>query len=119
MGNCSRKYKAWSDVYNEIWVTPSYLDTREFKEYAAAIGEIIQAAKSSVSIRDIHRKLGDKVRIEWTADALEYVNNIVAIGILPTRYRTSTCVKSPRKVSSKKANSMRWMFPNRPHLADE
>lgn len=80
---------AWIDS----WETPTYLDSKAFRKYAAAIDAIIHQADRSVSIADIHRQLGDKKRIEWTADAIDSLRNIEPVGILPTRYRPRNTVR--------------------------
>lgn len=65
----------------------SYLDSVEFKRYAAAVGEIIdRSGTDGVTIRQIHVTLGDYARREWTLDAIDSLHNISTSGLQPTRY---------------------------------
>ncbi|MBO0200877.1 hypothetical protein, partial [Vibrio alginolyticus] len=49
---------------------------------------ILISTPYAMSVREIHLALGDEMKREWTADALERlkVDDIDEIGILPTRY---------------------------------
>lgn len=80
--------------------SPCYLDSREFAAYRDRVRRVIaQAAVEhdpgpdndrvfpGITIRGIHEALGLDARIEWTADALEMIRDIEAIGVCPTRYR--------------------------------
>lgn len=66
----------------------SYYDTRDFKLYAAHIGEIIDdAGREGITIRGIHGALGHLARREWTMDAIDSLKNIENLGVLCARYR--------------------------------
>ena len=67
--------------------TDSYLDSMEFKQYAAAIRDIVHRSETPVSIGDIHRALKRKARMEWTADAIDSIKDIQTVSLLPTRYQ--------------------------------
>lgn len=70
-----------------IFDSGSYFDSRPFRTYADQIRGLIFAAPAPLSIRDIHRLLGPEARPRWTADAIESIRDIEALGLLPTRYR--------------------------------
>lgn len=108
----------WTDP----WESATWLDSRPFKEYAAAVEAIIfrgvadQASSNGgelrgLTTREIHATLGDAAKREWTADALDAIDSIEAVGILPTRYRPRAGAKPKLKLP--KNQSMRWLFPSR------
>lgn len=72
--------------WNEIFESPTWLDGREFKEYALEVALILDKAKEPLCTREIHKALGKKARPRWTADALEAVRNLGKTGVLVTRY---------------------------------
>jgi hypothetical protein len=89
----------------------TYFETSEFRAYKDAIMHIIFEAAFPVSIGDIHRAFGEKVRRSWTADALESLNCIEEVGLLPTRYKPLG-----RDIAGlhKPVNENQWLaiFPN-------
>lgn len=94
-----------------------YLDTAEFKAYAALVEMAVHSAPvsdgrntpGSISTRQIHEILGEHARREWTLDAIDSLLSVEAIGILPTRYRRKLGVK-PLFDKIPKSDSMRWIF---------
>lgn len=96
------EHEFWSD-------RGTYLTTPEFKAYAAAIGEIIDAAgRQGVTTRQIHEALGDDTRRNWTADAIDSLKNIQEIGVLVTRYVRTDGAKMSQTVHDWKN------YPDRP-----
>jgi hypothetical protein len=71
---------------DDIFESPTWLDSKEFKEYALDIALILHRAKEPLCTREIHKALGKKARPRWTADALEAVRNLGKTGVLVTRY---------------------------------
>lgn len=74
----------------DIIEADTYLDTDLFKAYVEKVRAIIAAEAAPIGTRDIHRRLKTAAKPEWTADALEAIGDIEAVGVLPTRYRIST-----------------------------
>jgi hypothetical protein len=75
-----------SPGWNEIFESPTWLDSRPFKEYALKIALILLNSDRPLCTREIHEQLGDDAHPRWTMDALEAVNNLGKTGILVTRY---------------------------------
>lgn len=87
----------------------SYLDTREFRDYAAAIGKVIDAHGSEgATTRQIHEALGDDARREWTADAIDSLKDIKTAGVLVTRYIRAGATEMSKTVHDWKN------YPDRP-----
>lgn len=93
----------WSDE-------KSYFETREFRDYAAAVGEIIDALTPAggCTIRFIHETLGDDARREWTLDAIESLKNIEEVGVVVSRYLRTDGAKMSKTVHDWKS------YPDRP-----
>lgn len=72
--------------WNEVFESPTWLDSREFKLYALRIATILLKAEHPLSTREIHDALGADADRRWTQDALEAIRNLGKTGILPTRY---------------------------------
>jgi hypothetical protein len=86
------KSKQRSHINKEIWQDlpelPTYLDDPEFLLYAQRVDMIIAAAgEVGVTTREIHVRLGERTRREWTMDAIVSLHMIDTVGFLPTRYR--------------------------------
>jgi hypothetical protein len=101
------RQRIWTDPYErEEGFEETYLDSDRFDVYCELVRSVIyhaheqaqrEAAASGdpnwinaqrpVCTRDIHRALGKKARIDWTADALQAIGDIEEVGVLPTRYR--------------------------------
>jgi hypothetical protein len=88
LGKYHRSNRRTSTSWNEIFESPTWLDSREFKEYALAVALVLLDTDEDHALctRQIHEALGDKARPEWTQDALEAVRNLGKTGLLPTRY---------------------------------
>lgn len=71
--------------WHDMWESPTWLDTKEFKEYALKVAIVLQNADRPLCTREIHAALADP-KPRWTQDALEAVRNLGKVGILPTRY---------------------------------
>lgn len=82
------------DVYFE---SETYLDSNPFRAYCDKVRRVIYAHESPVSTRVIHLVLGEEARPEWTADALEAIRGIEAVGVLPTRYRPAAPRRAPNE----------------------
>lgn len=65
----------------------TYLDSEAFRAYRRQIVAIVEAAGCPVTIREIHNRLGDAAKPDWTMDALDGARELEPVGILPTRYR--------------------------------
>lgn len=91
-----------------------YLESREFQDYAARVEGIIHTAKAAdrergLTTRQIHEKLGENARREWTADAIESLRSVETVQALVNRYRPSRVEpKYDRKWRGK--DGMRWLF---------
>jgi len=104
-----------------------YIDSRQFKDYAARIEGVIhiEAAKErrqleragspepivlrGITIRELHAKLGPHAFPEWTMDALEWLDSVEPSQVVVTRYRPShRPTKYERKWKGK--DGMRWLF---------
>lgn len=72
--------------WHETFESPTWLDSREFKEYALEVALILANSEEPLCTREIHARLGDKANIRWTMDALEAVRNLGKTGVLVTRY---------------------------------
>jgi hypothetical protein len=75
-----------STGWNEVFESPTWIDSREFKLYAFRIAKILLAADHPLCTREIHFELGDAAWPRWTMDALEAVRNLGKTGVLVTRY---------------------------------
>jgi hypothetical protein len=80
--SCGRNSPGW----NEIFESSTWLDSKEFKEYALEVALILESANEPLCTREIHNALGSKARPRWTMDALEAVRNLGKTGVLVTRY---------------------------------
>ena len=87
----------------------SYIDSEEFKDYAAAIEAIVHHADGPVGTRFIHETLGDCARREWTLDALSSLKSVELIEGYIDRWRPMLGV---RPVHTKRWNGQRmaWLF---------
>lgn len=80
--SCGRNSPGW----NEIFESATWLDSKEFKEYALEVALILESANEPLCTREIHNLLGSMARPRWTMDALEAVRNLGKTGVLVTRY---------------------------------
>jgi hypothetical protein len=74
--------RGWSTIFE----SPTWLDSKEFKEYALKIAQILLASDRPLCTREIHAALGDDACPRRTQDALEAVRNLGKTGVLVTRY---------------------------------
>lgn len=108
----------------------TYLDGPKFKAYAALIEQIIHAVPmilvtttraavpGAISTRAIHEALGSRARREWTQDALDWLDSIETVGVLPTRYRRRLGA-TPVFEKIPKNRSLERIFPHRVHMTGE
>jgi hypothetical protein len=76
--------------WNEIFESPTWLDSREFKLYALEVAKVLLASDRPLCTREIHTALGPRANQRWTADALEAIRNLGKTGVLVTRYFIAT-----------------------------
>jgi hypothetical protein len=86
LGKYHRADRRTPTSWNEIFESPTWLDSQEFKEYALKIALILVNSETPLCTREIHAALGDDAKPRWTADALEAVRNLGKTGVLVTRY---------------------------------
>lgn len=77
-----RRKNDWSEVFE----SPTWLDSKEFKEYALKVALVLLNADRPLCTRDIHAALGSEAKTDRTQDALEAIRDLGKTGILPTRY---------------------------------
>lgn len=83
----SEAFKAYTDMIEAQ--LPKLLETQQKSTDTVSVGNI-----RGMTIGELHRRLGDKARREWTMDALGYVEHLMFEGH-PTRYWVS---KRPAKI---------------------
>lgn len=83
------------------WDSYDFRDSAEFKDYAKRIGKLI-AQKGALTVREIHTHLGSHYQ-HWTMDALESVDDLEHVGLLPTRYRIFTRSEARQTLNFKDA----------------
>lgn len=72
--------------WHDGWESPTWLDSKEFKDYLDEIADVLFKAGRPLCTREIHKFLGDKARPRWTQDALEIGKRFGRCGVLLTRY---------------------------------
>lgn len=77
------------EIDDEIALSKSYFDSKEFKEYQRRVERLILkcADERGMTTRAIHESLGWRARYEWTQDALDGLKTIEPRGVVLTRYR--------------------------------
>lgn len=100
-----------SNGWEDFWADEdSFLPTDEFKDYAAMIEVIVQRAKEPLGTRQIHDKLGkDRVRREWTLDALESLKSVEKIEGLIDRWQFKQGIEPVHK-KRWNGDNMSWLF---------
>jgi hypothetical protein len=78
----TRQSVGWSTIFE----SPTWLDSKEFKEYALKIAQVLLASDHPLCTREIHAALGDDACPRRTQDALEAVRNLGKTGVLVTLY---------------------------------
>lgn len=103
---------------DEDVLSPTYFDKPEFREYADLVGNIIETAKTALTIGDIKRRLGSRLNDDWLGCALEYwlTDRIEKVSeISPVRYQSKANNRRARLSTSDEINhglfARKWKHP--------
>jgi hypothetical protein len=106
--NINRKYQKGGYIFADSPDAPDVRDTPEYQAYEELIVGILENAACPLSIPDIHRRLGDRAKRDWTGLALISAKFVLYMPLYPNdlfSYEPDVEVRAVKDLTAKDANA--------------